>query len=220
MDEELSGLAYQSLQTLVKDFPDWRQDVIQGFTQFLSRDINDTFHHLLDNGLRMLHMLLSTWKIALEKLPAMVTATKSVIVTQPSTAVTSTYTTTTTIGTVINTKDPNYISTQIALHSSTTSTHSSVTSSSGIQPPSSAASTSSDVARKPETPITTTLHLVEGFALVMLCNYRPAPRKLAVHIMKEVKSIVKLLGLPETEPPLIDVIDKCCPQVGKLSTAL
>jgi hypothetical protein len=30
MDEELRGLAYQSLQTLVMDFPDWRQDVVYG----------------------------------------------------------------------------------------------------------------------------------------------------------------------------------------------
>lgn len=216
MDEELSGLAYQSLQTLVKDFPDWRQDVIQGFTQFLSRDINDTFHHLLDNGLRMLHMLLSTWKLALEKLPPTLNTTKSATTSQASVGATSNYTTTTTIGTVICTKDSGYISTQIALQHSTgtTSTNSSVNSNSGIHPPSSAASASSDqVARKPEIPISTTLRLVEGFALVMLCNYRPAPRKLAVHIMKEVKSIMKQLGLPENEPPLIDVIDKCCPQV-------
>lgn len=32
MDEELRGLAYQSLQTLVIDFPDWRQDVILGMS--------------------------------------------------------------------------------------------------------------------------------------------------------------------------------------------
>lgn len=30
MDEELRALAYQSLQTLVIDFPDWRNDVIFG----------------------------------------------------------------------------------------------------------------------------------------------------------------------------------------------
>lgn len=30
MDEELRGLAYQSLQTLVIDFPDWRNDVVLG----------------------------------------------------------------------------------------------------------------------------------------------------------------------------------------------
>ena len=217
MDEELSGLAYQSLQTLVKDFPDWRQDVIQGFTLFLSRDINDTFHHLLDNGLRMLHMLLSTWKIALEKFPPATNIQKSVIVSQPSTGATSTYTTTTTLGTVISAKDSGYTSSQTAHQHSTgtTSTNSSVNSNSGIHLPSSATSAaSSDVARKPEIPMSTTLHLVEGFALVMLCNYRPAPRKLALYIMKEVKCIMKLLGIPETEPPLIDVIDKCCPQVN------
>ena len=217
MDEELSGLAYQSLQTLVKDFPDWRQDVIQGFTQFLSRDINDTFHHLLDNGLRMLHMLLSTWKIALEKLPPAINIVKPIVPSQPSTVAPSTYTTTTTIGTVISAKDSGYTSSQMAHQHSTgtTSTNSSVNSNSGIHPPSSAASaTSNETARKPEIPLSTTLHLVEGFALIILCNYRPAPRKLAVHIMKEVKSIMKLLGIPETEVPLIDVVDKCCPLVS------
>ena len=29
-DEELRGLAYQSLQNLVNDFPDWREDVLYG----------------------------------------------------------------------------------------------------------------------------------------------------------------------------------------------
>lgn len=62
MDEELRGLAYQSLQTLVIDFPDWRQDVLWGFTQFLARDVLDTFPQLVDNGLRMLLQLLTAWK--------------------------------------------------------------------------------------------------------------------------------------------------------------
>lgn len=43
MDEELRTLAHQSLQTLVVDFPDWRQEVIHGYTQFLVRDVIDTF---------------------------------------------------------------------------------------------------------------------------------------------------------------------------------
>lgn len=224
MDEELSGLAYQSLQILIKDFPDWRQHVIQGFTQFLSRDINDTFHHLLDNGLKMLHLLLNTWKVALEKLPpASMQQTKSqtpIPSVQPSTDVISTYTTTTTIATVISAKDSGYMSTQTIQqqqHSiGTTSTNSSVNSNSGIHPlPSAASSINSNEHsnKKQEVPLSTTLHLVEGFALVTLCNYRSPPRRLAVHILKEVKSIAKLLGLPETEPPLIDVIDKCCPKV-------
>jgi hypothetical protein len=65
MDEELRALAYQSLQTLVLDFPDWRQDVVLGFTQFLARDVQDTFPQLVDNGLRMLLQLLTSWKNAL-----------------------------------------------------------------------------------------------------------------------------------------------------------
>lgn len=34
MDEELRALAYQSLQTLVIDFPDWRHDVVLGLIFF------------------------------------------------------------------------------------------------------------------------------------------------------------------------------------------
>ncbi|XP_008485797.2 protein furry homolog-like isoform X1 [Diaphorina citri] len=65
MDEELRALAYQSLQTLVIDFPDWRHDVLAGFTQFLAREVLDTFPQLVDNGLRMLLQLLTSWKNAL-----------------------------------------------------------------------------------------------------------------------------------------------------------
>lgn len=65
MDEELRGLAYQSLQTLVIDFPDWRQDVLWGFTQFLARDVLDTFTQLVDSGLKMLFQFLCAWKMAL-----------------------------------------------------------------------------------------------------------------------------------------------------------
>jgi hypothetical protein len=65
MDEELRGLAYQSLQTLVIDFPDWRQDVLWGLTQFLAKDVLDTFPSLIDNGLKMILTLLCAWKGAL-----------------------------------------------------------------------------------------------------------------------------------------------------------
>jgi hypothetical protein len=35
-----------------------------GFTQFLARDVQDTFPQLVDNGLRMLLQLLTSWKNA------------------------------------------------------------------------------------------------------------------------------------------------------------
>lgn len=38
---------------------------IAGFTQFLARDVQDTFTQLMDNGLRMLLQLITSWKNAL-----------------------------------------------------------------------------------------------------------------------------------------------------------
>ncbi|KAL7630650.1 UNVERIFIED_CONTAM: hypothetical protein RMT77_019147, partial [Armadillidium vulgare] len=66
MDEELRGLAFQSLQNLVIDFPEWRHDVVYGVIQFLMKDVCDTANPLLlDNGLRMLLQILNMWKNAL-----------------------------------------------------------------------------------------------------------------------------------------------------------
>ena len=42
-DEELQGLACQGLQNLVIDFPDWREDVLYGFMQFVVKDIGESF---------------------------------------------------------------------------------------------------------------------------------------------------------------------------------
>jgi hypothetical protein len=80
VDEELRGLAYQSLQTLVVDFPEWRQEVLAGFTQFLTRDVQDTSPQLVDNGLRMLLQLVSSWKNN-------VTPTDSVVKQEPAISV-------------------------------------------------------------------------------------------------------------------------------------
>lgn len=41
MDEELRALAYQSLQTLVIDFPDWRNDVIFGKLAVLAKKFQE-----------------------------------------------------------------------------------------------------------------------------------------------------------------------------------
>ena len=62
-------------------------------------------------------------------------------------------------------------------------------------------------------PVLNVFHLVEGFALVMLCNCRLYPRRLSVHILREVKTLIKSLGCCEDDQPVIDVMDRCCPQV-------
>ncbi|XP_058065820.1 protein furry [Anopheles bellator] len=254
MDEELRGLAHQSLQTLVYDFPEWRQDVIQGFSQFLARDVVDTFPQLLDNGLRMLYAFLTVWRNSLGPVISstsnsntlnskVVTTTaggpmgvhllpigKNVSVqrgNQPELVPTKA---TQPVNASLNVATINSNSSGSSGISSITQTTSTTTGgavsgtatsgSSGI--PGTAGSIggvagggdTSSCGRKPhEQPLASTMQMVEGLALVMLCNCRSQPRKFAVSILKEVKMLKKLLGIPEAEPSLIDVIDRCCPQV-------
>lgn len=65
MDEELRGLSFCSLQSLVVDFPDWRQDVVWGLTQFVAKDVLDTFPQLMDHGMKMILTILGAWKTAI-----------------------------------------------------------------------------------------------------------------------------------------------------------
>ncbi|CAD7002946.1 unnamed protein product [Ceratitis capitata] len=234
MDEELRILTHQSLQTLVIDFPDWRQDVVHGYTQFLVRDVTDTYPQLLENCTRMLFVFLNIWRCAINvngngnsnnnALKTSMTAvgvgggnaTTGVVtgvgvagaggVTVPGGLVSvgaGKDTATSQLSSASNVKSVNTNSSGAS--SITSSGMSSITQTTVIN--------IGDAAKKNEIPLVTTLHFVEGFALVLLCHYRPFLRKLAAMILKEVKNLMKALGIPETEPPVIDVIDKCCPQV-------
>uniref|UniRef100_A0A182NNI5 Cell morphogenesis protein N-terminal domain-containing protein n=1 Tax=Anopheles dirus TaxID=7168 RepID=A0A182NNI5_9DIPT len=260
MDEELRGLAHQSLQTLVYDFPEWRQDVIQGFSQFLARDVVDTFPQLLDNGLRMLYAFLTVWRNLLgtgsnsnsnsntlntkvgatgagggplgavgQPVGGRATNQQDLGLLKPTAAQTTgnaslnaatinsnssgssgissiTQTTTITTGVVggVGNSSSSGIGGTGGVASSTGGTLNDATTAGG---------SATGGKKGQEQPLATTMHMVEGLALVMLCNCRSQPRKFAVSILKEVKILKKLLGIPETEPALIDVIDKCCPQV-------
>ncbi|XP_059820095.1 protein furry homolog isoform X1 [Hypanus sabinus] len=66
MDDELRHIAQNSLQSLLVDFADWREDVLFGFTNFLLREVNDTQQNLLDSSLKLLVHLLSQWKLAIQ----------------------------------------------------------------------------------------------------------------------------------------------------------
>uniref|UniRef100_A0A1B0EV26 Cell morphogenesis protein N-terminal domain-containing protein n=1 Tax=Lutzomyia longipalpis TaxID=7200 RepID=A0A1B0EV26_LUTLO len=188
IDDELRGLAYQSLQTLMIDFPDWRQDVIHGFTQFLARDVADVFPQFVDNGLRMLVMFLNTWR----------NAVASNTLGNPTNAI-STSKISTSYSTNTVKEAPGFVQQQhqqqqqqqqnaASTTTSNSSGNSSVNSSGVSSITQQSTATVVDVARKSnsmEQPLGTTFHLVEGLALIVLCNSRPQPRKLAVHIMKE-----------------------------------
>lgn len=240
MDEELRMLTHQSLQTLVIDFPDWRQDVVHGYTQFLVRDVTDTYPQLLENCTRMLFVFLNIWRCAINvnnggggvgggngitgvastlKTPTTTTGLTTAInnpvaqnVLQPGVGggggivagIVGKDTATSQLSSASNVKSINTNSS--ATSSITSSGMSTITQATVIN--------MSEAGKKNEIPLTTTLHFVEGYALVLLCNYRPYLRKLAAMILKEVKNLMKALGIPETEPPLLDVIDKCCPQVS------
>lgn len=63
MDDELRLIAQNSLQSLLVDFSDWRDDVLFGFTNFLLREVQDTHQGLLDASLKLLLQLLTQWKL-------------------------------------------------------------------------------------------------------------------------------------------------------------
>lgn len=66
MDDELRHIAQNSLQGLLVDFSDWREDVLFGFTNFLLREVNDMHHTLLDSSLKLLLQLLTQWKLVVQ----------------------------------------------------------------------------------------------------------------------------------------------------------
>lgn len=65
MDDEIRLIAQNSLQSLLVDFADWRDDVLFGFSNFLLREVQDTQQGLLDMSLKLLHQLLTQWRLTL-----------------------------------------------------------------------------------------------------------------------------------------------------------
>uniref|UniRef100_A0A8C4H1R6 Furry homolog, like n=1 Tax=Dicentrarchus labrax TaxID=13489 RepID=A0A8C4H1R6_DICLA len=146
MDEELRGLAFTTLQALMVDFPEWREDVLSGFVYFIVREVTDVHPTLLDNAVKMLLQLISQWRQAVQ---------------------------------------------------SSNKSH-------DVQGSSSGHSLSLD-----RTPPLGVLHVVEGLALVVLCSCRPATRRLAVNVLKEVRALHTALGIGKGDEELaIDVMDR------------
>ncbi|XP_058494986.1 protein furry homolog-like isoform X4 [Solea solea] len=146
MDEELRGLAFTTLQALMVDFPEWREDVLSGFVYFIVREVTDVHPTLLDNAVKMLLQLISQWRQAVQ---------------------------------------------------SSNKSHDAQSSSSGR-------SLSLDRIHS-----LGVLHVVEGLALVVLCSCRPATRRLAVNVLKEVRALHTALGIGKGDEELaIDVMDR------------
>ncbi|KAM9479208.1 protein furry homolog-like isoform 2-T2 [Salvelinus alpinus] len=141
MDEELRGLAFTTLQALMLDFPEWREDVLSGFVYFIVREVTDIHPTLLDNAIKMLLQLISQWRQAVQT----------------------------------SNKGPG----------------------SGPSLP------------LERSPLWGVLHVLEGLALVVLCSCRPATRRLAVNVLKEVRALHTALGIAKGDEELaIDVMDR------------
>ncbi|NWU69799.1 FRYL protein, partial [Pterocles burchelli] len=149
MDEELRALAFNTLQALMLDFPDWREDVLSGFVYFIVREVTDVHPTLLDNAVKMLVQLINQWKQAAQ------------------------------------------------MHNKTQDSQHGVSNGAANTLPLERALYSS------------VFHVVEGFALVILCSTRPATRRLAVSVLREIRALFILLEISKSDDDLaIDVMDR------------
>ncbi|XP_075422865.1 protein furry homolog-like isoform X3 [Ascaphus truei] len=154
MDEELRGLAFNTLQALMLDFPDWREDVLSGFVYFIVREVTDVHPTLLDNAVKMLVQLINQWKQAAQMHNKNAEAQRGV---------------------------PNGAAHTLPLERSHFSN---------------------------------VFHVVEGFALVILCNSRPGTRRLAVNVLREVRALFTVLEISKGDEELaIDVMDRLSPSI-------
>ncbi|KAM8970271.1 protein furry homolog-like isoform 9-T12 [Sarcophilus harrisii] len=154
MDEELRALAFNTLQALMLDFPDWREDVLSGFVYFIVREITDVHPTLLDNAVKMLVQLINQWKQAAQM------HNKN--------------------------QDSQHDMSNGAAHSLPLE----------------------------RIPYSNVFHVVEGFALVILCSSRPATRRLAVSVLREVRALFALLEISKGDDELaIDVMDRLSPSI-------
>uniref|UniRef100_H9GB92 FRY like transcription coactivator n=1 Tax=Anolis carolinensis TaxID=28377 RepID=H9GB92_ANOCA len=145
MDEELRALAFNTLQALMLDFPDWREDVLSGFVYFIVREVTDVHPTLLDNAVKMLVQLINQWKQAVQMQNKNQEAQRGV---------------------------GNGTAPTLPLE---------------------------------KNPYSSVFHVVEGFALVILCSTRPATRRLAVSCLKEIRALFIALDISKLA---IDVMDR------------
>ncbi|XP_069712147.1 protein furry homolog-like isoform X5 [Phaenicophaeus curvirostris] len=149
MDEELRALAFNTLQALMLDFPDWREDVLSGFVYFIVREVTDIHSTLLDNAVKMLVQLINQWKQAAQ------------------------------------------------MHNKNQDSQRGVSNGAAHTLP------------LERTLYSSVFHVVEGFALVILCSTRPATRRLAVSVLREIRALFTVLEISKSDDELaIDVMDR------------
>uniref|UniRef100_A0A8R1HZV6 Uncharacterized protein n=3 Tax=Caenorhabditis japonica TaxID=281687 RepID=A0A8R1HZV6_CAEJA len=230
LDEELRNMAGLTLQTIIGEFPDWREQVFIGHISLIQSQISDFYPQVLDDSLRLMVQSLTTWKAAIaaerkreaervpptghqstshlatssvSSFPNTITSASSII----SNASTSPHQPTPSLCSLPESSSLHSIPTAIVSSASNTTTP---THSHGA--PSVGGNTTIPIGSNS---ILSVLHNIEGLAIVYLGQTRSAPRKLAVTLLKETKQIYELLGHEMHDTPVIDVLDNATPYVVK-----
>ena len=60
------SLAFTALQNVIADLPEWREDVISCFINFILKEVYDTFPLILESALKMMLQLLTQWKTTVQ----------------------------------------------------------------------------------------------------------------------------------------------------------
>ncbi|KAK0421257.1 hypothetical protein QR680_015141 [Steinernema hermaphroditum] len=211
MDDELRAMACQTLQNLLTECAEWREDIIMIYLSFITTQVQDTFPVLFEGSVRLLMQLMCMWKSSIQ-LDKKKVETDSAQTTPPTNHISS----------FVNPAAPRTTSLQAApvvasslgLAAGAASRifgHTSGAASEGGQP-------NRNAVLNPQNHVvtvssSTALHSVEGFALTLLCQIRTQPKKIAVQLMKEVKQIFALLGITALDGLVINVLDEATPYV-------
>ncbi|XP_054649136.1 protein furry homolog isoform X4 [Dunckerocampus dactyliophorus] len=180
MDDELRLIAQNSLQSLLVDFSDWRDDILFGFINFVLREVQDAHQGLLDMSLKLLLQLLTQWK-------GTVAAPGKVHPAEVGAAIVM-------LRSVYSTCLPDLDCFCLISQLLQTS------------------STAKMVAERGHH--AAVLHAVEGLALMLLCSCQLSTRRLAVVILKEVRSLFLVIGQSEDDDKaMIEVMDHLSPVV-------
>lgn len=173
VDGEIRKLAFESLQILISDFPDWRLECIEGFTLFLANQIDESMRVLVDKALGMLLQLLISWHSAITcSTPTSTGCERTGTAATPVTNQVSIQTGYETISSRSGTTGG-----QIAARKNRALAEMRL-----IQ---------SELSNTRFERLVSVIQRVEGASLVMSCSCHQPTRRLATHLMRECRAIVK-----------------------------
>ncbi|CAL2038426.1 unnamed protein product [Caenorhabditis brenneri] len=239
LDEELRNMSGITLQTIIGEFPDWREQVFISHISLIQSQISDFYPQILDDSLRLMLQSLTTWNKAIVAEKKRESEKISLPTSPPSShsAMSSSMSHTHTSGTHsthISVSFPNTVTSASSILSNSSSPHqqapslcslpessslhsipTAITNSTTTTPTHSQGAPSTSIPIGGGNSTLNVLHQMEGLAIVYLCQTRSNPRKIAVNILKEIQLIYDLLGMETMDTPVIDVLDQATPYVVK-----